>query len=353
MRSDVLDGVVERALQVLEHRRLVRRAVVERHVDLEEVHVAGLADIAADAEDEPQGVVVEVAANVRVSALGERLELVVRGAVLELGRGDVEEALAGAGRDLVHDAEHVLARVAEADAAADSGLEVRGRAREVIGDDALILIPHGHAVELLVAGLEGVIRKETVPEFLELVERGRDLSRGLEALLERDRLFLVDHAHRGIRLEKVLRRGSASVLASPLLIIIHLDITENEDEGLRGARLEVDIEAMARDGRPAVGDGVFALAGHDGVGGVVVVVESEEGLPIGVEAIGLGVNGVEREVVAPLAVLGLVIDRAAFDLDLAGGEVALEVRRVVERVVEAPLDVGDERHGLLGAGGIG
>jgi hypothetical protein len=43
-------------------------------------------------------------------------------------------------------------------------------------------------------------------------------------------------------------------------------------------------------------------------------------------------------VVAPLAVLGLVVDDAVLDLDLADREVALEVRRVVQRVPEAELD---------------
>jgi len=43
---------------------------------------------------------------------------------------------------------------------------------------------------------------------------------------------------------------------------------------------------------------------------------------------------------AALAVFGLVIDDAADDFDLAGAEVALEIRGVVLRVPEAELDAG-------------
>src|SRR5205823_14897369 len=49
------------------------------------------------------------------------------------------------------------------------------------------------------------------------------------------------------------------------------------------------------------------------------------------------VHVIEREVVAPLAVLGLVIDRAAFDLDLTAAEIALVVGHVVVGVPEAEL----------------
>ena len=67
-------------------------------------------------------VVVEVAADLGVALLGQRLVLVVAGAVGELGRGDVEDALAGAAGDHVDEAEDVLVRVAEAHAAADARL---------------------------------------------------------------------------------------------------------------------------------------------------------------------------------------------------------------------------------------
>ena len=53
--------------------------------------------------------------------------------------------------------------------------------------------------------------------------------------------------------------------------------------------------------------------------------------------------------VAALAVLGHVVDDAVLDVDLAGGQVALEVRRVVLGVPQAELDRAEQRQ----AGGVG
>jgi hypothetical protein len=69
-----------------------------------------------------------------------------------------------------------------------------------------------------------------------------------------------------------------------------------------------------------------------------MIVQTDEGLAIRVEARNLRVHVVEREVVAPFAVFGLVVDRRAVDLDLARAQVALQVGGVVVRVPQAELD---------------
>ena len=81
--------------------------------------------------------------------------------------------------------------------------------------------------------------------------------------------------------------------------------------------------------------------------------KAEEGLAVGVESVDFGVDGIEREMIPAFAVLGLVIDRAAVNFHLAGGEVALEVRSVIKRVVQTPFHKGDERNLFFGAAGIG
>src|SRR5208282_6710675 len=48
-----------------------------------------------------------------------------------------------------------------------------------------------------------------------------------------------------------------------------------------------------------------------------------------------------REVIAALAILGLVIDDPVHDLDLAGAEIALEVGGVILGVPETELDAGE------------
>ncbi len=72
-------------------------------------------------------------------------------------------------------------------------------------------------------------------------------------------------------------------------------------------------------------------------------VGAEEGIALRVEArerLGAGEVG---EVIAALSVLGLVVDDAVFDLDLSGGEIALEVGLVVPGIPETELDRGEER----------
>src|SRR5207237_398391 len=83
-------------------------------------------------------VVVEPAAQVIVAALGERLILGVRAAVRKLRGGDIDDAFASALRHEVHEAEQILIRIAEAHAAPNARLEIRGATRHVEGDHALV-----------------------------------------------------------------------------------------------------------------------------------------------------------------------------------------------------------------------
>ena len=126
---------------------------------------------AAVPSDQPQRVVVESGSDRVVSALGERLVLVVRAAVLELSGRDVDDALARALGNQVHKAKQVLVGVAEAHAAADPGLEVRGRTRHVVGHHALVLVPDvDHPVELVVGRVHRVRAQQVVPIGVELGE---------------------------------------------------------------------------------------------------------------------------------------------------------------------------------------
>ena len=101
---------------------------------------------------------------------------------------------------------------------------------------------------------------------------------------------------------------------------------------------------MRADRLPAVGDRVADDCPRStAMRAIPAAVWAQERLALGVEAgerLGAGEVG---EVVAPLAVLGLVVDHAVLDLDLADAIVALEVGRVVLRVPQAELDRGEER----------
>ena len=220
--AEVVEDVVERALQVLEERRRVLRVVVEGHRLLQDPEVARLLDVGRRPRDEPERVVVEARPDVVVPPLRERLVLVVGAAVRLLGGRDVEDALPRPRRDEVHEAEQVLVRVAEAHAAADAGLEVRGRARHVERDHALVGVPDvDHPVEALVAGLHRVLRQHLRPVLAQGDESGVHLRGRLEAREELPRGLLV-HDPRAL----------------PLLRHRVLDVAEDEDEGLLLARRE-------------------------------------------------------------------------------------------------------------------
>ena len=325
------EHVVERALEVLEERRRVLRVVVERHRLLQDAEVARLLDVGGRARDEPQRVVVEAPADVVVPALRERLVLVVGAPVVLLRRRDVEDALLRARGDEVDEAEEVLVRVAEAHAAADAGLEVGGRARHVERDHALVRVPDvDHPVEPGVLRLHVVGREHARPVVVQRAESLVDLRRLREA---------------GDRLLGPLLVDDARLL--PLLLDRVLDVPEHEHERLRLAGREVDRELVRADRRPPARHRVARLAFRHHLRLAEAVPEAEEALAVGVEALHLRVHRVERVVVAALAVLGLVVDRAALDLDLADREVALVVRLVVRGVPEAELDEREELHALL------
>ncbi len=95
--------------------------------------------------------------------------------------------------------------------------------------------------------------------------------------------------------------------------------------------------------RPSVRDRVLRLAAFDRDRTVPSPVRPEERVALRIEPRDLGRAGEVGEVVPPFAVLGLVVDDAGVNLDLAGRQVALEVRRVVPRVPQAELHRAEQR----------
>ena len=259
----------------------------------------------------------------------------VAAAIAELRRGDVEDAFAGAFGNLMHEAEQVLRRIAEAHAAPDAALEHGGRTAHVERDHALIGIPDiDHASQLLVGRGQHIGGQQVVPMLLQRVKRFGNLLVGRQLLQQRLRGGFVDDAGR-----------------DELLRLRHFDVAQHEVEAAFFAGGEGHLHLMRRHRLPAGRDGVAHLAGENCLRVFKAVVQPKERLHVGVEAVHGGVHGVERIVIAALAVFGLVVDDAAFHLNLAGGEVALEVRHVVLRVPEAELDKRRQDN-ILGRVGI-
>ena len=314
---------------MLVQRLLGTRLVVVRHWLVEDAPVARLFEIGGNADNQPVRIVVEVAADVVVAALGERLVLVIRAAGSELRGRQVDDALAGARRVHLDESQQVLIGVAEAQAAADARLVERRRARHVERRHALVGVPDiHHAVGVRIGSPHVENAEQSVPVSAQFVERR--IRVGWIQVLRDDRLYrlLVDR----------LRAGRVELLIARILVI-----AQQEDDLLRLPGLQRELDLMRADGRPPVRDGVRRRAAFHRERLIPAAIRSEEGFALRVEPGGLKRAGEVGEVIAPLAVLGLVVDHAVFDFHLASAEVALKVGRVVLRVPQAEFDARERR----------
>ncbi len=281
-------------------------------------------------------IVVEAAADLGVPLLRQRLVLVEARAVGQLRRREVEDALPRPLRDEVHAAEQILVRVAEAHAAADAALPQAGRPGKVEGGHHLRLVPRvQHPLRVRIRALALEAGQQIEPPLPQRVERRVDRVRLCVSCKQRAALLLVHH---GGPLE--LRR------------VALVDVAEDERERLLGAGLEVQVELMRADRVPAVRDAAMGEPAERHRRLVQAVVHADEDVAGRVEPARLARAAEDGVVVPPLSILGCVIDGRALDLDLADRIRALEVRHVVQRFVEAELDVGEERHVLRGRPGV-
>ena len=331
--AEVGAGEVEAAAQMLHQRLSLALIVVKGHGLVEDAVVAGLAQISGGARNQPQRVIVKAGAHVPVALFGQGLVLVVGAAVLKLGGSDIEDAAACAFGDHVHEAQQVLAGIAEAHAAADAALVVAGRAAHVEGDHALILVPQvHHPVQLFVAGVQLQSGQQVVPV-------GGQRLAGLVHL----RVGGVA-GHHGLGAGLVDDAGGGELFGHRVL-----DVAQPEEDGLRLSSFQREVEVVGADGSPAVGHAVGAVPCLDGFGFCRAAVHAAEGVAAGVEAGDRSVGPEHSVVVAALAVLGLVVDGAAHHLHLAGGEVALEVGAVVHGIPQAELHIAEH---IQRAGGV-
>src|SRR5512142_419240 len=103
-----LDRVAEAAAQMLVERLLRTRFVVERNRLVKNAEIAGFFQISGDGENQPVRVVIESAADIVISALRERLILVIRATGCKLGCGKVENAFARTSGNHLDESEQVL-----------------------------------------------------------------------------------------------------------------------------------------------------------------------------------------------------------------------------------------------------
>ena len=158
MGPAVVDHVIKADLQMLHQSAAVIGVAVIGRFFIQDGEIAGFLDVSRGARDQPQGIVIETAANIVVALLGQGLELVVAPAVPKLGGGDIQNTLPGALGNLVHKAQQVLRRIPETHAATDAAFKHGGRAAHIEGDHALVRVPDvHHSAQLFIVGGEGIV----------------------------------------------------------------------------------------------------------------------------------------------------------------------------------------------------
>ena len=221
-------------------------------------------------------------------------------AVRELRGGDIKNTLSRAPGNDMDEAKYVLARIPEAHAAAHATFKVGSGTAHVERDHALVLVPDvDHPVDLFIAGLGVEVRKKPVP----VCAQG----------------FVDDTGGREFFILRVF------------------DVAEAEEKLLLLTGPQTNLELHRADRRPAVRNGTRAAAILNGFGKRGRAVYADKRVSRGIEAVIRTVRPEDGIVIPALAVLGFVVDGIRLELDLADGEVSLEVRAVVHRVPEAEL----------------
>ena len=99
VRPQMRDGIAEAAAKMLHEGRCVLFVAVKCDAFVQNRPVACFAQVSIHARNEPERVVVEAAADGKVTFLRERLVLMVRAAVRELRGGDIKNTLSRAPGD--------------------------------------------------------------------------------------------------------------------------------------------------------------------------------------------------------------------------------------------------------------
>ncbi len=260
----------------------------------------------------------------------------VGASVLELRRGDVDDAFARAVRDQVHETEQILAGIPKAHAAANAGLIVGGRAAHVERHHALVLIPDiDHSVDLLVGGFDDIAAKQVFPVVIQLRKCPLDSGVGVVLCDHRVRRFLVHHVR---CLEFLLDRV--------------LQIAQKKYIRFLLAGRECDVDLVRGDRGPAACHRVCTFAGQNSLRLVRAVVSADKVVADRVKAVNVRVYRIDCIVVSALAVLCLVVDGRADHFHFAGAQIPLEISGVVIGVPQAPFHIGEERDLLFRSGVI-
>ncbi|MNO32640.1 hypothetical protein D3C76_226370 [compost metagenome] len=336
MRSEVIGNMLEGTLQMLEQGSGIVRIAVKRNLLIQNRIVAGFLDVGSCSRDQPERIIIEAGADFVVAFFGERLVLVIRAAVFELGSGDIQNTLSGTLRDLVHEAEQVLVGVTEAHAAANPGFEIGSGTGHVERNHTLVRIPDvNHAVKLLVAALNLIFGQQVIP----VCSQNSQSSIYLGVCSE-----LFDNSQRRLFVDDVQR--------FPFLIFRIFDIAEYKNEALLFTGFQCDVQSMGADWRPAAGYRVGGFTGSYSLRSIQAIVHAYEGFTVCIETGDFFIYRVESVVVSALTVFSFVINHGILDFNFAGAEVTLEVGHIILGIPETEFGKREQLYGFLGGTGV-
>ena len=125
-------------------RSRVIRIIIECTRFFKDRKIPCLTKISSRSRNQPQRIIVESASDIHITALGERLILVVSASVRKLRSCNIQDTLAGAFRDQMDKAKQILTGITESHPASQTALIVACTAAHVKCNHALILVPYIH-----------------------------------------------------------------------------------------------------------------------------------------------------------------------------------------------------------------
>ncbi len=147
-------------------------------------------------------------------------------------------------RKLVGCTKHVLGSVAEAKATANSAFKVRCGTCKVVCNNALVLVPDGHAVKLFISCADCKVGKCLVPEFAKGLVCCLYLFLGVKLCLKCISFFLVYNARVLVcSLKWLLYLG----FRNEFLVFLVFNVAKNKNVSLAFARLKCTFKAVACD----------------------------------------------------------------------------------------------------------
>ena len=227
---------------------------------------------------------------------------------------------------MMHEAQQVLAGIAEAHAAANAALVIAGAERLMLN-----VTMHWYWFQML-----------TIRSSFSSPESSCQPESRSVPIIGQHPAGLIHLGIGGVAGHHGPGAGLVEDAGSDKFFLLRVfDVAQAKDDALSFTGSQGDVEMVGTHRGPAVGHAVGAMPGQHGLRGGGAAVDTAERVPAGVKAGDGGVGPEHGIVVAALPVLGLMINGAALYLYFTGGEIALEVGAVVHGIPQTKLYIAE------------